>query len=315
MPVPIPENEADRVSALHAMAVLDTPPESDFDDIVQIASEICAAPISLVTMVDTDRWWFKAQCGSIGVSEAPREIAFCSYAIMGRDLMVIPDITADGRFADNPIVRGDPRFRFYAGAPILTSEGAALGTLCVLDYKPHRLDIEQMRALRILAGEVTELLELRRQALTGTLDPPPELRTLDLAYITGDRIHHLRAIGDDRKTAITLAPTDPAWVRADPVRLDQAVDYVSFTALKATPAGGRVAVRVATSPSPTIEIRQAAGSGPPKWWADLCGTGTSDEPVPHAVADILRAHGATKASTSVIPGSTDVRIALQFPPA
>jgi hypothetical protein len=315
MPIPIPHNEADRVSALHAMAVLDTPPESDFDDIVQIASEICGAPISLVTMVDTDRWWFKAQWGPIGVREAPREIAFCSYAIMGRDLMVIPDTTADGRFADNPIVQGDPHIRFYAGAPLLTSEGAALGTLCVLDYKPHRLNVEQMRALRTLAGEVTDLLELRRQVVTETLDARPLLRTLDLAYITEDRIHHLRAIGDDRKTAITLARTDPAWVRADPARLYQAVDYVSFTALKATPVGGRVAVRVVASPSPTIELRQPAGSGPPMWCADLSGTRTSDEPVPHAVAEILRAHGATTASTSDIGGSTDVVIALQFPAA
>ncbi|GAA4262807.1 hypothetical protein [Dactylosporangium darangshiense] len=92
-------------------------------------------------------------------------------------------------------------------------------------------------------------------------------------------------------------------------------DYVSFTALKATPAGGRVAVRVVTSPSPTIELRQPAGSGPPMWCADLSGTRTSDEPVPHAVAEILRAHGATTAITSDIRGSTDVRIALQFPAA
>jgi hypothetical protein len=295
------------------MAVLDTPPETDFDDVVQIASEICDAPISLVTMVDTDRWWFKAQFGSIGVCEAPREIAFCSHAIAGRDLMVIPDTTADARFADNPLVLGDPYIRFYAGAPLLAGEGAALGTLCVLDYSPRRLNVDQMRALRILARQVTELLELRRQMITKTLDPRRDLRDVDLAYITEDRIHQLRAIGEDRKTAITLAAADPAWVHADPAGLYQVIDYVSFTALKATPAGGRMAVRVLTSPSPTIELRQPAGSSPPKWQTDLSGTQTSDEPVPHAVAVILRAYGATTASTSDILGGTDVQIAVRFP--
>src|SRR6201986_4374124 len=116
------------------MAVLDTAPETDFDDIVRIASEICGAPISLVSLVDTERQWFKAKIGNLAGAETPREVAFCAHAIMGRDLMVVPDAMADARFADNPFVQEKDGIRFYAGAPLLTAGGAALGTLCVVDH-------------------------------------------------------------------------------------------------------------------------------------------------------------------------------------
>ncbi|GGM66537.1 GAF domain-containing sensor histidine kinase [Dactylosporangium sucinum] len=313
MAVPVPHNEAERVGALRAMAVLDTPPETDFDDIVRIASELCGAPISLVTLVDTERQWFKAKVGDVAGTETPREVAFCAHAIMGRDLMVVPDATADARFADNPFVRGDDGIRFYAGAPLLTSGGAALGTLCVVDHAPHRLNLDQMRGLRALAHQVTELLELRRLVVTDELDGIPEPRSVDLAYLTEARIRELRGIADARNIAITLAIKDEASVHADPAKLSRALDYVVFTALKTAPAGGRVAVRVLGAPSPTIEIAHAGGSIPPEWQADLAGHRAADEPVPRAVADILRAHGATVASTSAIVGSPDVRFELRFP--
>ncbi|WP_433049729.1 GAF domain-containing protein [Dactylosporangium sp. CS-033363] len=314
MAAPVPSNEADRVSALHAMAVLDTPPETDFDDIVRIASEVCGAPISLVTLVDTERQWFKAKVGDLDLDETPREVAFCAHAIMGRDLMVVPDATADARFADNPFVTQDDGIRFYAGAPLLTAEGAALGTLCVVDHSPHRLNLDQMKALRALAKQVTELLELRRLVATDELRPKTEPRSVDLAYLTEARIRELRGIADARNIAITLGLTDSASVHADPAKLSRALDYVIFSALKLAPAGGRVAVRVLGSPAPTIEIGHSGGSIRPEWQVDLAGQREADEPVPHAVADILRAHGASVTDTSALIGSPDVRLQLRFPP-
>ncbi|GAA3296426.1 GAF domain-containing sensor histidine kinase [Dactylosporangium vinaceum] len=314
MVVPVPSNEAERVASLHAMAVLDTPPETDFDDIVRIASEVCGAPISLVSLIDTERQWFKAKIGDLDVAETPREVAFCAHAIMGRDLMVVPDATADARFADNPYVTQDDGIRFYAGAPLLTAEGAALGTLCVVDHSPHKLNLDQMKGLRALAKQVTELLELRRLVVSAELETKPEPRAVDLAYLTEARIRELRGIADARNIAITLGFTDAATVHADPAKLSRALDYVIFGALKLAPAGGRVAVRVLGSPVPTIEIGHAGGSIKPEWQVDLEGRRAADEPVPRAVADILRAHGATVTDTSAIVGSPDVRLELRFPP-
>ncbi|MEV6929235.1 GAF domain-containing protein [Dactylosporangium sp. NPDC051485] len=296
------------------MAILDTPPEADFDDIVRIASEICGAPISLVTLVDAERQWFKAKVGDVAVPETPREVAFCAHAIMGRDLMVVPDATADARFADNPFVRGDDGIRFYAGAPLLTQGGAALGTLCVVDHAPHRLDLDQMRALRALAKQVTELLELRRLVITDELEPRPQPRPVDLAYLTEARIRELRGIADARNIAITLGLTGATTIHADPAKLSRSLDYVIFSALKVAPAGGRIAVRVLAEPVPAIEIRHAGGSIRPEWHTDLAGLRGADEPVPRAVAGILRAHGATIMDTSASFGSPDVRFELRFPP-
>ncbi|MFI5916668.1 GAF domain-containing protein [Dactylosporangium sp. NPDC051541] len=296
------------------MAVLDTPPETDFDDIVRIASEVCGAPISLVSLIDTERQWFKAKVGDLDLAETPREVAFCAHAIMGRDLMVVPDATADARFADNPYVKVDDGIRFYAGAPLLTAEGAALGTLCVVDHSPHKLNLDQMKGLRALAKQVTELLELRRLVVTEQLDAKPAPRAVDLAYLTEARIRELRGIADARNIAITLGFTDAATVHADPAKLSRALDYVIFGALKLAPAGGRVAVRVLGTPVPTIEIGHAGGSIKPEWQVDLEGRREADEPVPRAVADILRAHGATVMDTSAIVGSPDVRFELRFPP-
>ncbi|WP_426513416.1 GAF domain-containing protein [Dactylosporangium sp. McL0621] len=311
METPVPSNEAERISALHAMSVLDTAPETDFDDIVRITSEICGAPISLITLVDTDRQWFKATIGDVPFA-ATREAAFCAHAIMGRDLMVIPDATTDARFAANPYVRGDHGVRFYAGAPLMTSKGAALGTLCVVDHAPHRLDLARMRALRALAHQVTELLELRRLAVTAQLDVNPS-RTIDLAYLTDDRIQDLRCIADARNICITLILENHAPLRADPPTLSRALDYATFTALKAAGADAQVGVRVRDSPAPAIELAHAGGSVTADWYAELTGERHSDDPVPRAVAAILRAHGATVACTSATVGSPGVLVELRFP--
>lgn len=157
----LPPDEARRLKALHALEILDTEPEVAFDDLTQMAARICKVPIALLTFVDRKRQWFKSQVG-LKVKETPRASAFCAHAILRKSPLVVPDARKDRRFVDNPLVTGDPRIRFYAGVPLITSGGAALGTLCVIDRKPRKLTREQSQALHVLARFVITELELRR---------------------------------------------------------------------------------------------------------------------------------------------------------
>src|SRR6201996_9869186 len=164
MKAALPDNEADRLAALYSLNVLDSAPEKDFDDIASLASSVCRVPMSLVSLVDADRQWFKARTGT-DLIETSRDLSFCAHAILGRDLLVVPDARQDARFSDNPAVSTDGGIRFYAGAPLVTTEGFALGTLCVVDNEPRRLDVEQLQALRALARQVTSQMELPRYAV------------------------------------------------------------------------------------------------------------------------------------------------------
>ncbi len=155
--------EAERLIALNRYEILDTPPEQVFDNLVRMASLICETPISLVSFVDADRQWFKAKVGP-DVEETSRRDSFCAYAIRCRGLFLVPDAQLDGRFAANPLVTGDPRIRFYAGVPLRTEEGHALGTLCVIDRTPRELSDDQCRALEVLGRLAMDQLELRRRA-------------------------------------------------------------------------------------------------------------------------------------------------------
>lgn len=151
------------MKALHDFAILDTPPESDFDDIAQVAAQVCQTPIALITLIDEDRQWFKAKVG-IGIESTPREHAFCAHALnTPTEALIVPDAKLDRRFADNPFVTGEPGIRFYAGAPLVAPGGEALGTLCVVDHRPRQLTIEQARALDVLSRHVITQLQLRRQ--------------------------------------------------------------------------------------------------------------------------------------------------------
>src|SRR6185312_13164708 len=312
MQPPVPKDEAARIAALHDLQVLDTGPEADFDDIVALASEVCAAPISLVSLVDAKRQWFKAKIG-LDAGQSEREVSFCAHAILGRDLMVVPDARADSRFADNPYVQTTPGVRFYAGAPLVTSDGTALGTLCVVDYKPHRLTLDEMRALRALAKQISEYLELRKRIITGDAYAF-ESHDVDLAYLIEGRVRDLRPIADGRNIVMTLSSSGAPIVLADPRRLAPAIDYVVFTCLKTAPPGGRVAVKVIDRPLPGFEVSHAGGSIMPAWQADLDGKHRAEEPLPAAAAAVLRAHGATVATTSAALGSPDVSFRIEFPP-
>jgi GAF domain-containing protein len=154
-------NEAERLKALHQYRILDTKPEQAFDDLTLIASQICGVPIALISLVDEDRQWFKSRVG-VEIAETSRSVSFCAHAIQQQGIFTVADALNDARFRDNPLVKGDPHIRFYAGAPITTQDGYALGTLCVIDYVPRKLTDDQNNALQALQRQVTAQLELRR---------------------------------------------------------------------------------------------------------------------------------------------------------
>jgi len=190
-----PRNELKRQAALESFGVLDSEPERAYDDIVLLASQICGTPQALMGLVDSDRVWHKARIG-VPVSEAARDISFCGHTILQSAPMVIDDLAEDERFADSPLVADGPRIRFYAGAPLLTDTGYAVGTLCAMDTVPHTLDDEQREALAALARQLVAQLELRRllaasraEALT---DP-----------LTG--LGNRRRLMDDFSTAVAAA--------------------------------------------------------------------------------------------------------------
>jgi two-component sensor histidine kinase len=156
-------NEADRLAALHSYRVIDTQSDADFIDFVQIASEVCEAPIALVSLIDTERQWFAAELG-LGIQETPLDMSICAHAILQRDVFVVPDLASDIRFDCNPLVTGEAKLRFYAGALLETSGGLPLGTMCILDTKPRPAGLteRQRSTLKALARQVMVQLELRR---------------------------------------------------------------------------------------------------------------------------------------------------------
>jgi PAS domain S-box-containing protein len=162
MKAPLPTNEVSRLDELRRLEILDTAPEQAFDDLVRLASSVCSTPIALVSLVDADRQWVKAKVG-LEITEAPRDLSVCAHAIVEGHVCVIPDLAADPRFSTNPLVASGPGLRFYAGAPLLTREGHALGMLCVLDRVPRQLTGEQKSLLESLARQAMAQLELRRE--------------------------------------------------------------------------------------------------------------------------------------------------------
>ncbi|GAC1402008.1 MAG: hypothetical protein NVSMB64_01060 [Candidatus Velthaea sp.] len=178
--VPVPDNEDQRLAALYQYQLLDTPSEELFDAFTRLAAQVCGTTISLISLIDRDRQWCKSSVGLDDLTALPREVAFCAQAIMDDGIFEVPDARGDARFAANPLVTSDPNIRFYAGVPLRTARGEALGTLCVLDREPHILTLGQRASLRAIADAVLEQFEQRRAMLRLFDSSQMELYHVDL---------------------------------------------------------------------------------------------------------------------------------------
>lgn len=187
MIAPLPPNEIQRLARLRALAVLDSAPEPLFDGLARLAAQVAGTPIALVSLIDEQRQWFKANLGLPGVRQTPRDVAFCAHAILGRDVMEVADARTDPRFADNPLVTGDPGIRFYAGAPLVLPSGERLGTLCVIDRAPRQLSDHQKRQLGELAQAVVQALLLRERVHGHSRSAP--------SAVESELAGHVRALG------------------------------------------------------------------------------------------------------------------------
>ena len=165
-PYPVPANEAERNDSLRTFQVMDSAPEIPYDEVGELAAQLCGCPVSYVSFIEEDRFWFKAKYGlPADFISCPREIAFCSVTICGQDLVNAPDLATDPRYKDFPFVVGEPNYRFYCGMPLVTREGYAIGTVCVMDFVPRELMAEQLEAVKRLARQLMVLLEHRRQII------------------------------------------------------------------------------------------------------------------------------------------------------
>jgi GAF domain-containing protein len=214
MRFPIPDNEADRLNTLRGYAILDTHPEERFDDLTRLASSICATPISVMSLVDEDRQWFKSKIG-IQASQTPREHAFCAHAIMSPELFVVPDASKDPRFATNPLVLGETHIRFYAGAPLAAPNGHNLGALCVMDRVPRQLTAGQLDSLRILSRQAMAQVVLGKN-----------LRDLKTALKARDQMEHdmerlIRDFQEAKDTISALKGLVPVCFSCKKVRNDR----------------------------------------------------------------------------------------------
>ncbi len=173
---PRPLHEADRLNALRAYDLLADMNQQSLDDIVTVAGEVCGTPIAAVTLIEEHRQHFLARRG-IEATETPRDHAFCGYTILDSQPLIVNDASHDERFADNPLVTGNPHIRFYAGAPLITAEGHGLGALCVIDDRPRKLTQSQLTVLEALARQVVTLFEMKR-VMSQLADALSRVRTL-----------------------------------------------------------------------------------------------------------------------------------------
>jgi adenylate cyclase len=235
MDVAIPANEPERFEALTSYAILDTLPEIGFDEITELAAQICDCPAALVSFIDPSRQWIKAKYGlPAELSECPREISVCKVTICNNDILYVPDLLSDERFNSSPLVTGGLKLRFYCGVPLITRDGYALGTLCVVDFKSRELSFEQREALRRLSRQTMVHLELRRQLI----ERNEMLRQLELA-----RDRAVAEKGESERLLLNILPPSiaaelKASQRVQPRFFDSAsvifIDFSGFTRIVET---------------------------------------------------------------------------------
>ena len=257
----MPEDEAARLEALHRYRILDTEPERSFDDLTLLASHICGTPMALISLVDADRQWFKSRIG-IPISETARAVSFCGHAINHRDLFIVPDARHDERFRDNQLVTGAPEIRFYAGAPLVTPDGHALGTLCVLDRVARTLSRDQLEALTALCHQTEAQLELRRHVL----ELEQALEERDRAQAEQAKlIDELRSAHADVRRLSALMPYCSTCqftmtVPADPREIPKLTDGVTHVLQeKGWPEADVMAVELALQEAVANAIRHGCG--------------------------------------------------------
>src|SRR5215467_12424978 len=233
-------NEKARLQALRRYKILDTDPETAFDDLTVLASHICETPVALISLIDADRQWFKSKVG-MDVSETPREVSFCARAIQQSELFVVPDASKDPRFSSNPFVVSDPKIRFYAGAPFRSSDGYPLGTLCVVDMVPRELTPNQRNALLALSRQVQAQFQLRKNLMELRL----ALEERDKAEAERDKtIVELQNALDHVSRLSGLLPACSACkldvtISADPAAINGVVDGVMQIARQMKCAEGK----------------------------------------------------------------------------
>lgn len=194
VPAAFPANETERIQKLLSYQVLDTSAEIAYDDITRLAAYICETETSLVSLVDVSRQWFKSRVG-LDATETPRDLAFCAHAILRPEVLVVSDARKDERFANNPLVTGEPHIRFYAGAPLITSEGYAIGTLCVIDYVPKQLKPKQIQALEALARQVVSQLEIRLSVQRIEVECDQKEQALQQLHLAQNQlVHHEKMV-------------------------------------------------------------------------------------------------------------------------
>jgi GAF domain-containing protein len=235
---PIPANEDERLRALQECRILETPRELLFDGLTELAAAICNAPIALLSLIDRDRQWFKSSHGLNGFTETPRDVAFCAHAIASGTLFEVADASLDARFYANPLVVANPKVLFYAGMPLRNTHGHSLGSLCVMDHRPRRLNQAQRSALEHLARAAVALLEQRR-VLFAAAEPVPRIE------------YWQKLVAEFGQAALREAEPGALMVQAVQL-LSKTLEFECCTLLQVTEDGGGLALRASVGwPSPS----------------------------------------------------------------